>query len=104
MVDGKTSEYRAVASLQRTKNPVRLARALLPKQVPALLVGKTADELAEKLGLEVVPNSYFTTEKREQYWRANVHKARSLPRTMAPPAASFSTSTGDLPPQTLLGA
>lgn len=79
MVDGTTSEYRAVASLQRTKNPVRLARALLPKQVPALLVGRTADELAEKMGLDVVENSYFTTEKREQYWRANVHKARSLP-------------------------
>ncbi|KAK2036639.1 N-terminal nucleophile aminohydrolase [Colletotrichum somersetense] len=78
VVDGKTSEYRAVAGLQHVKNPVRLARALLPENTPAFLFGETAEALAAKRGLEMVEISHFTTSKRKQYWDSHVKIARSL--------------------------
>ncbi|KAM0514488.1 hypothetical protein ACHAPE_006781 [Trichoderma viride] len=78
VVDGKTLEYRAVAGLQRTKNPVRLASKLLSRASPAFIYGKTADDLASKMGLEVVENSFFTTPKRKQYWEANIARVKAL--------------------------
>ncbi|KAM6480856.1 nucleophile aminohydrolase [Trichoderma sp. SZMC 28011] len=78
IVDGKTLEYRAVAGLQRTKNPVRLASKLLFRASPAFIYGKTADDLASKMGLEAVENSFFTTPKRKQYWEANIARVKAL--------------------------
>lgn len=78
VVDGKTLEYRAVAGLQRTKNPVRLASKLLSRASPAFIYGKTADDLASKMGLEAVENSFFTTPKRKQYWEANIARVKAL--------------------------
>lgn len=34
-----------------------------------MLVGKDADDLAQKYGLDTVPNSAFTTPFREAYWK-----------------------------------
>lgn len=78
MVDGSCSEYRAVAGLQATRNPIRLASAMLSMSSPAFLFGKTADNLAVNMGLETVDNSYFTTPKRKQYWESQIAKVRSL--------------------------
>jgi beta-aspartyl-peptidase (threonine type) len=78
VVDGKTLEYRAVAGLQRTRNPVKLASKMLTRASPAFIYGKTADDLASKMGLEVVDNSFFTTPKRKQYWEKNIARVKAL--------------------------
>ncbi|EKV05980.1 Putative isoaspartyl peptidase/L-asparaginase [Penicillium digitatum] len=74
VIDGTTCRYRAAGGLQRTKNPIKLAHKMLDFQAPALIVGKAADELAETNGLDMVDNSYFTTDSRRLYWEAKRNK------------------------------
>ncbi|EEA25265.1 L-asparaginase, putative [Talaromyces marneffei ATCC 18224] len=64
IVDGATKAYGAVGLLETTKNPIRLANELLENGPHTIIVGRAADDLAKELGLETVPNSYFTTPFR----------------------------------------
>ncbi|KAL6787362.1 putative L-asparaginase [Trichoderma sp. SZMC 28012] len=71
IVNGATSAYRAAVCLHETKNPIKLARAMLENSgptTPVFIAGSGGDELAKQLGLEIVPNSYFATESRTSYW------------------------------------
>lgn len=66
----------AVSLLQHTKNPILLAKKMLERSVDDLdgstigaqghgfLSGPTAEGLAERWGLEMVPTEYFWTRKR----------------------------------------
>ncbi|KAJ5950855.1 Peptidase T2 asparaginase 2 [Penicillium vulpinum] len=74
VIDGRTCRYRAAGCLQRTKNPIKLAHKMLDFPAPALVIGSAADELAETNGLDMVENSYFTTESRRLYWEAKMNK------------------------------
>ncbi|KXG54682.1 Peptidase T2, asparaginase 2 [Penicillium griseofulvum] len=74
VIDGRTCRYRAAGGLQRTKNPIKLAHKMLDFPAPALIIGNAADELAETNGLDMVDNSYFTTDSRRVYWEAKMNK------------------------------
>ena len=37
-----------------------------------MLVGQPADDIYKKLGLETVPNDYFTTALRHSHWKRRV--------------------------------
>ncbi|RDW59185.1 hypothetical protein BP5796_12109 [Coleophoma crateriformis] len=78
VIDGSTSEYRAAAGLRQTKNPVRLARAMMSKASPVFIAGPTADALACRKGLEMVENEYFSTQSRKNYWLSNIDRVRSI--------------------------
>ena len=52
------------------KNPVKLARHIMDNTIHCYIAGPGADLYAEKHGLELVPNSYFSTEKRQQQLRS----------------------------------
>ncbi|RDW63732.1 hypothetical protein BP6252_11277 [Coleophoma cylindrospora] len=78
VIDGSTSEYRAAAGLRQTKNPVRLARAMMSRTSPVFIVGPTADDLACREGLEMVDNEYFSTQSRKNYWLSNIDRVRSI--------------------------
>ncbi|KID93485.1 Peptidase T2, asparaginase 2, partial [Metarhizium majus ARSEF 297] len=72
IVNGADSAYRAAVCLRTTKNPVKLARAMLDRRgptAPVLMAGVGGDQLARRLGLETVDNGYFGTERRLSYWR-----------------------------------
>ncbi|KAK1633996.1 hypothetical protein BDP81DRAFT_451935 [Colletotrichum phormii] len=74
IINGKTATYRAAACLQKTKNPIKLGRAMLDSVDTTMLVfivGEGADQLASRLGLDMVDKSFFTTEKSMNYWRKN---------------------------------
>lgn len=62
--------YGAVGCVETTKNPIRLANALFEhgQHTTGMLVGKNADNLAQKYGLDTVTNSAFTTPFRKDYW------------------------------------
>ncbi|CZR59411.1 uncharacterized protein PAC_09303 [Phialocephala subalpina] len=77
IIDGRNCEYRAVAALVRTKNPIRLAHAMLSEESPAFLVGTAADDLASKKNLDMVENSYFSTPTRMNYWNSNMNGVKS---------------------------
>jgi beta-aspartyl-peptidase (threonine type) len=66
IMDGKTMEAGAVASVTRTKHPISLAKAVMEKSPHVFLVGAGADEFAGTVGLEQVDPSYFFTEPRWQ--------------------------------------
>ncbi len=56
----------AVTLVKHIRNPIKAARALLDGNGPVLLGGPDADRFAEAAGLEIVEQSYFTTERRLQ--------------------------------------
>jgi len=64
IMDGATLAAGAVCTLRRTRNPVKAARAVLDSGRAVLLGGTAADAFAELQGLEMVPNQYFTTQRR----------------------------------------
>jgi len=66
IMDGKTGNAGAVASVLRVKNPVRAARAVLEDSPHVLLAGDGADAFAASRGLEQVEPEYFHTAMRWQ--------------------------------------
>lgn len=64
VMDGATMKAGAVASVRKTRNPVRLARFVMEKSPHVLLGGKGADQFAREQGLEMVTNRYFFTSER----------------------------------------
>jgi beta-aspartyl-peptidase (threonine type) len=61
---GTTLAAGAVCLVQRTRNPVRAARALMDSGRAVLLSGPAADDFAAAQGLAMVDNGYFTTQRR----------------------------------------
>jgi len=56
----------AVANIKRVKNPISLARGVMEKSKHVLLVSEGAEKFAKELGLELVENDYFVTDKMRQ--------------------------------------
>ena len=61
----------AVASVTNVKNPIMAARAVLEKSPHVLLVSGGAELFAVEVGLEIVDNDYFLTERREEQQEKN---------------------------------
>ena len=68
LMDGTTRKAGAVASVTRTKNPIRLARAVMETTPHVMLAGPGADAFARTTGLEQVDPKYFRTEERWQQY------------------------------------
>ena len=64
IMDGATLGGGAVCGVRRIRNPVRAARAVMEKSPNVLVAGSAADDFAAGCGLDMVPNTYFTTERR----------------------------------------
>jgi beta-aspartyl-peptidase (threonine type) len=64
IMDGATLAGGAVCAARHIRNPVRAARAVMEHSSSVLMAGAAADDFAEARGLQMVPNSYFTTERR----------------------------------------
>ncbi|HIS68426.1 MAG TPA: N(4)-(beta-N-acetylglucosaminyl)-L-asparaginase [Candidatus Gallacutalibacter stercoravium] len=65
MMDGDTMRLGAVAALQGTKNPIRVARAVMEKTQHTMLVGAGAQAFAQAQGFEQV--DMLTQEIREKW-------------------------------------
>ncbi|MEZ6017917.1 MAG: isoaspartyl peptidase/L-asparaginase [Planctomycetota bacterium] len=82
----------AVAGVTTVRHPIELARAVLERTPHVLLAGAGADRFAADLGLELVPNGWFTTEKRRQALeRALADEARTAAGSAAAPRAYLGT-------------
>lgn len=64
IMDGKTKKAGAVSLVKRIKNPIEGARIVMDKTNHIMIVGDECDKLCEENGLEMVENSYFSTENR----------------------------------------
>src|SRR5438309_3804439 len=66
MMDGSNLKVGAVAGVRTVKNPISLARLVMDRTKHILLIRDGAEEFAQKMGLEIVPNSYFDTPNRKK--------------------------------------
>ncbi len=73
---GKTLGAGAVAGIKDIKNPISLARKVMEKSEHVFLTGTGASQFAVEQGFNLVPNSYFYTEKRLKDLRELLKKER----------------------------
>lgn len=66
IMDGATRKAGAVAQVSYTKNPVKLARAVMEKSPHVMLAGEGANVFSREQGIEQVDNSYFDTAERKR--------------------------------------
>jgi L-asparaginase / beta-aspartyl-peptidase len=66
IMEGTTRKAGAVAGITRTRNPIRLARAVMERTPHVMLAGPGADRFATEAGIEQVEPGYFRTVERWQ--------------------------------------
>lgn len=66
IMDGATRRAGAVAGVQRIRNPITLARAVMEKSPHVMMTGAGAEAFAQTVGMAFVEPAYFRTEKRWQ--------------------------------------
>lgn len=64
IMDGRDRNAGSVAGVKRVKNPILAARAVMDQSEHVMFASEGADAFAESVGLDMVENSYFTTERR----------------------------------------
>ncbi|MEO7051480.1 MAG: isoaspartyl peptidase/L-asparaginase [Rhodanobacter sp.] len=92
IMDGDTLRAGAVADVQRVKNPILLARAVMDKTPYVMLSGAGAEEFAQEQGISLVDPSYFRTEQRwQQLQKALKQDAAKQPHADEETARHFGT-------------
>lgn len=66
LMDGATQRAGAVAGVQRVRNPILLAQAVMEHSAHVMMVGQGAEAFAAEQGITLVDPAYFRTDKR---WR-----------------------------------
>ena len=66
IMDGSTQKAGAIAGVRHIRNPIELARMVMERTSHVLLAGEGAEEFALEQGVDLVPGSYFHTERRWQ--------------------------------------
>ena len=64
VMEGASRRAGAVTGVQRVKNPVLAARAVMERTPHVLLAGAGADRFARAAGLQMVPAKYYSTPAR----------------------------------------
>lgn len=64
LMDGDGPRAGAVAGVRTVRHPILAARGVMDMSEHVLLAGDGADAFAKGIGLEIVPNTYFHTERR----------------------------------------
>jgi L-asparaginase / beta-aspartyl-peptidase len=64
IMEGHGLKAGAVCGLTQIKNPVELAKAVMERSEHVMLAGSGAEEFAQSVGFEFVPQSYFYTDAR----------------------------------------
>ena len=64
IMDGSNLAAGSVAGVTDIRNPITAARTVMTKSPHVMLTGAGASEFAKEQGLEIVPPSYFYTERR----------------------------------------
>ena len=70
----------SVAALHHIAHPISLARLVMDRTRPVMLVGVGAEKFAMSQGIKPVPNSYFITASRRQkyqQWRSTQNASRA---------------------------
>lgn len=98
IMDGRTLNSGAVASVHHIRNPILAARLVMERSKHVMLMGAGADQFAEAEGLTPVPRTYFYTEHRwGDFLEAREEEATPYdgPHPLDPPAAEDGEEGGD---------
>ncbi|MEL6676958.1 MAG: isoaspartyl peptidase/L-asparaginase [Bacteroidota bacterium] len=63
-MDGATLNAGAVAGVKTLRHPISAARLVMDSSVHVMMAGTGADAFGEKMGLEIVENDFFYTDRR----------------------------------------
>lgn len=63
IMDGSNLNCGAVAGVTTIKNPISLARVVMEKSPHVMMAREGAEKYGEEMGLEIVDNKYFYTDK-----------------------------------------
>jgi len=74
IMDGASRSAGGVAGVKRVKSPIALARAVMEQTDHVLLAGEGAEAFAAEIGMEMVDNEYFRTDRRVEQFESR--KAR----------------------------
>lgn len=66
IMDGSNLKAGAVAGVRDIRNPINAARMVMDSTAHVLLIGEGASAFAKEKKLEIVDNSYFSTDSRAQ--------------------------------------
>ncbi|MDQ7077354.1 MAG: isoaspartyl peptidase/L-asparaginase [Robiginitomaculum sp.] len=89
IMDGRNRNAGAVAGVTIVKNPILAARAVMDKSPHVMMARDGAEAFAKEQGLDIVPPSYFFTQKRwDQLERA---RARAKAKAALPASSHFGT-------------
>ena len=66
IMDGTTLGAGAVAAVKHIRNPISLARLVMEKSSHVMLTGEGAEVFAKKMGVTLVDQKYFYTDRRWQ--------------------------------------
>ena len=64
IMEGATRRAGAVAGLKHVRNPIALARLVMEKSPHVMMAGAGAEAFAQSQGVELVPESYFFTQRQ----------------------------------------
>ena len=81
IMDGAALEAGAVAGVHHVKNPISLARRVMDASPHVLFTGQGAEEFALEQRIELVPKSYFWTERA---WRSLQNRLEAEQRAGGP--------------------
>jgi beta-aspartyl-peptidase (threonine type) len=81
IMDGKSLSAGAVAAIKHIKNPISLARLVMEQSPHVMMVGDGAEAFARQHGVELVPQEYFITEKRQK----ELQRAKEAEKKQASP-------------------
>lgn len=76
IMDGRTLNGGAVAAVSTVKHPITLARLVMERTRHVLLIGGGAEQFADEMAVERVPNTYFDTPRRHRQWQEELEKRR----------------------------
>lgn len=77
LMDGATRRAGAVAGVQRVRNPILLAQAVMAHSAHVMMVGQGAETFAAEQGIALVDPSYFRTDKRWQQLQRALQEERA---------------------------
>ena len=95
IMDGKTLSAGAVAALKHVKNPISLARLVMEQSPHVMMVGDGAEAFAKQHGVELVPQEYFITEKRQK----DLQKAKEAEQKQNKPSKETAPEKPGIPSQ-----